>query len=500
MKRRDAPKIVNAGIWTAVIVCTLVFSVSIVSYFFSFSKSNISADTSGICGEGKTRVAINNYPGENNLLNETHSSYYLNSSDNYFRCSYICIDSYDPNATVAARIQSAIGGGTIGGSPIQFYNTIDEFNSAVKEGGTSKTTAMTRGIIVPQTKTSCTGMPNSISYAPIKTADGTETVTQIPRGDEQQQPEIDEQGIAKPTVEEISAKTVAGAPVPLTVGTTGDGGSAKTDENINELDECKSYINNFLIAYSRRIKNNEDLSKFYRGMEDFYIDLKKNIKSGKWNNDSALDYCQTYKNTIINYLKKRAESVVSPEITSPEINGKILTLIISTTYNKGTPSKIINKPVKSNMSYIVYLVKRGSNPIYKGIRSAEASHTAIPLSLTQQEVAGGYGIFIIAYTDGGNWGYPRSGIAYIGNENLTQMLTNNNPTRSANQLKYYGIVSYPNISTNDIVLKIYLGARGWTDNGGLLRFEAASIFGITKALLTDIDEIKRDAITSVFGD
>jgi hypothetical protein len=251
MRTKEAPKIVNASVWTAVFVGVMAFSVSLSAYFFGFLDNQISADTDSPCKEGEVQVAINNYPDPASLIDQSHSAYYIdNSRDTYFRCSNVCISS-DISTTVSERLNKLLQG-TINGNKIKIFQDSASFNEAIKKGEDAKIEAMTRGVIIPQTKSSCEGMPNSISYGKIET-EGGEEVEQVQRGDENTQPEVDKDGIA---IRDITgADKIAGAPVQLEAPGSAvskddqDSSTDKSTTTADQVDECMKQVKDYLDYY-----------------------------------------------------------------------------------------------------------------------------------------------------------------------------------------------------------------------------------------------------------
>lgn len=329
MKGKDAPKVVNVGVWSAAVIGALAFSITLGSYLFGGLDNQISADTETAslqsgeptqkCGSG-TMYTINNYPGSASLLPGGHASYYLEGDKNW-RCSYVCV----PEGT---DLKTYLNGSTAGGKKISLVDNPTTFNSLVSE---DKTTAMTSTVILSQSvetyKTDgttynrrCTG-PNSTDYADIKDADegAIDTV-------DRQESAYKETEAARQ--EAISgAGTIAGTPTPF--GAPMSGGESNNDDassggNITDQDylKCKAGVNSFLWENRKYgsllnfLNGERPLKIMYDNVSKQYKALKKAEADGERSIKSLLDSCNLTKNLIESFEEQRSILLSTKESTT----------------------------------------------------------------------------------------------------------------------------------------------------------------------------------------
>lgn len=292
MRGKDAPKIVNAGVWSAAVIGALAFSISLGAYLFGGLDNEISADTetpvAGApkeeCATNTTMYTIHNYPGTANLIGGTHAGYYQDNDINW-RCSYVCV----PDGT---ELEDYLKDATIDGKPITLAKDPDDFNDNIFKKDPKA--AMTITVILSEAaKTSsrqCKG--NSKDYGIITNAQGI-----IDTVDRQESAYKETEAARQEAIS--GAGTIAGVPVPLEAAVSGGSEASQTESSTSDLSKCKSYINNFLVNY----ENNQNMeSDFYNGIKKFYIELKLKEEN---NNQGILELCNTYKSTIQKYLQSR---------------------------------------------------------------------------------------------------------------------------------------------------------------------------------------------------
>jgi len=347
VKSQEAPKIVNASIWTAAIIGVLVFAVSLTTYFFGFLDNQISADTEDTlsdqpsqCPEGKMAIAINNYPGRENLIDGKHNEYWLSNSDMNFRCSHICVDineklssesatlSIEANSeekTLSANLSSLEGATTGQGQPLISFASSDKFNEAIKKGGEDREKAIKYGFIVDKIRvvkgenTGCLG-PNSVPYDEILDKDGKKITTLYRRptaytgsattGEDdvvagepatESAPERDLTGASKPA----DAPRPFGAP-------TGSGGEADTkgdnDTTNTQLQECMKSIEDFIKKYSGVYKPTAfHYLAHYKYIQSKYKGLKGKVANNR-DPEMALRACQLLKSQTVNFSSTKESS------------------------------------------------------------------------------------------------------------------------------------------------------------------------------------------------
>lgn len=368
MKSQEAPKIVNASVWTAAIIGVLVFAVSLTTYFFGFLDNQISADTEDTlsdqpsqCPQGQMAVAINNYPGKENLIDGIHSGYYPGNSDMNFRCSHICVDrelSLEANSekTLNADIGSLQGATINQEQPLISFASSDEFNKAIEKGGADKEKAIKYGFIVDKIRvvkgegTGCLG-PNSVPYGEIFDKDG-KGITILDRPDTSyKEPALtkeDDIVAGEPAVESALKKDLtgadkpAGAPVPFGAptgpGTETDTEKGGSDTNA-QLQKCMKNVEGFIAKYGGAHKPTAPFFlAHYKYIQSKYEGLKKKVEAGGRDPERLLKACRLLESQIKNVTSATSATSSSTSATTQKQPSssvaKTLNLNVTLKYNR----------------------------------------------------------------------------------------------------------------------------------------------------------------------
>jgi len=195
---RDAPRSLVSLVWSVaailgVFLAVIVSSFFVLKYYFPVSADNADlkpVTTTGKCSEGESRVAIHNYPGITAIAKAYPK---LNPADyqhgpvekalgGYYQCSMICVPNIDQAKPINDQanlgiIGKYLEGGTVGGKPMVFAKSGDEFVGMVKTAKkTEELEALKRVVIMPYSKDICAGYAQgkgqSVDYAEIKVKSG----------------------------------------------------------------------------------------------------------------------------------------------------------------------------------------------------------------------------------------------------------------------------------------------------------------------------------------
>lgn len=308
MRGKDAPRIINASVWSAAVIGALAFSVSLGAYFWGVMDRKVTADVAGgettqaPCPAGETPVAIHNYPGGDFLIGGTHSSYYLSESDKNFRCSFVCI-STDTNKTVAQRVEAKLEGATIGGeTAITFSNgyAFSDYISKADDVQRAKQRAMTAGVILNavrpvtynlQTKRweGCNG-PNSVRYGEIKTAE--QTIEQLPERPSDEETKYQEPATTNKDTT-TGADRIAGAPQPYGAPVGGD--STEDTSEGTSISQKISNCRDLLVQFNSDNNLRKFSPKFNTQVNKLLYELTYKIKfeeDGFGYNETTLNTCR----------------------------------------------------------------------------------------------------------------------------------------------------------------------------------------------------------------
>jgi len=309
MRGKDAPRIINASVWSAAVIGALAFSVSLGAYFWGVMDRQVTADVAGgettqaplICPQGETAVAIHNYPGGDFLIGGTHSSYYLSEKDKDFRCSFICVagDVNDPKK-LAEAVKVKLERATIGGKDVITFSNGYAFSDFISRGNTGdKERAMTAGVILnavrpvtynSQTKRweGCNG-PNSVRYGEIKTAE--QTIEQLPERPSDEETKYQEP--ATTSKDTTGADRIAGAPQPYGAPTGGD--STEDTSEGTSISQKISNCRDLLVQFNSDNNLRKFSPKFNTQVNKLLYELTYKIKfeeDGFGYNETTLNTCR----------------------------------------------------------------------------------------------------------------------------------------------------------------------------------------------------------------
>ncbi len=304
--RREAPRELVAILWSIAGLLALFFAISISSLFIIKTYFPVDADTvtqaidrpiDGKCKEGYSAIAVNNYPGPDNITKYVGGNAAYKTAEvlkplggKNFRCSQICVPGLSSAAgsetANRAKVAEYLNGGSLNGKPIVIVSNGEAFMQKWvewnKESNQSKKDFLAqdlqRTVIQSQSKPDCKG-PNSEDYGTMTTSKGEAVDLNKPNTtaqEDEQAGKTTEQASGQPSggtgATGTTDQPLAGVPKTFNVPSGGTGGGTAggtegADKNSGsespsqptDLASCKAKLNNFINRYTPG-----DPSKFKR--------------------------------------------------------------------------------------------------------------------------------------------------------------------------------------------------------------------------------------------
>ncbi len=275
----EAPRELIAVLWSIAGTLALFFAISISSlfifkYYYPVDASTVTTrPVQGKCVEGSAAIAINNYPGPDNINKYvTGNSAYKTGEvlkplgGKNFRCSQICVPEISTAAGKEtenrAKVVDYLNGGSINGKPIVFVANGEAFMQKWVEWNKETNAGrkdflaqdLQRTVIQSQSKPDCQG-PNSEDYGEIVSSKGDAIPVTKPNDTVQQAVEQGKTDAATGTVAttgndgtgQTAGASLAENPNQVTLPT-----GLKTDnedKSTSTISNCRARVNKFLYDY-----------------------------------------------------------------------------------------------------------------------------------------------------------------------------------------------------------------------------------------------------------